>query len=72
MAEDPKPVFIRNTATGEERQVSAAAAPFFVNQGWIAIDSIGRRKAQQPTTVPTPSETTTTEAPTGQIISEEH
>jgi hypothetical protein len=71
--EAPKTVTIRNEATGEERQVRETAAPFFVNDDWYALDAIGRRKALQPTTVPAlPDTSTPTEAPTGQIISEEN
>ena len=33
---------IRHRDTGEERTVPEAAVPFFVNQGFVVLDSAGR------------------------------
>jgi len=32
---------------GEERRVPEGAVPYFTNQGFVVLDSAGRKKAQQ-------------------------
>jgi hypothetical protein len=41
---------------GEERCVSKNAVPYFTNQGFVALDSAGRTKAQQQHPAPAASE----------------
>lgn len=39
---DRDTVTIRRQSTGEEREIPAAAVPFFTNQGYVVLDSAGR------------------------------
>lgn len=52
----PEFVTIRNASTQEEKSVLKTALPFFVNQGYVALDVAGRVNSKATSAATTPKE----------------